>query len=348
MRKTRPTAREIRIDDSTPRGAWRVASTVSSPNVPAVSKPYTMKIDMIQAERKRRQIVPAGRRLRAAGVQEDRHGLVVGEEQQDQCEHDHAEDLGRHADVVQDRQQPDAVGVDQRRDQQRRQRDERVHVAQADRGRRIEEVLPAAGESGDDVADDDRDRTDRHDLGPEVEPAGEPAEGPVGQALRPLVDGAGDREVAGQLGEDQRDDQLAADDDRATTRRSPRVRPGRCPTPKLPNEPVETLMKLNAIAKLDRKPKRPPQLGFDAQRAKVGVVARRDLIWVRRYPPRSLLLLPPRWGARLTSRSGREDAGIGGRALPRAARPCAEDSTGSRRDAVATPGGCGRDAGSRR
>ena len=30
--------------------------------------------------------------------------------------------------------------------------------------------------------------------------------------------------------------------------------PSPIPTPKLPNEPVETLMKLNAIAKFDRKP----------------------------------------------------------------------------------------------
>ncbi len=54
---------------------------------------------------------------------------------------------------------------------------------------------------------------DRHDLRPEVEPAGEPAERPVRQALRPLVDGAGHREVAGQLGEAEGDDELAGDDD---------------------------------------------------------------------------------------------------------------------------------------
>jgi hypothetical protein len=32
---------EMITDHSTPRGAWRPGSTVSSPNVPAVSKPYT-------------------------------------------------------------------------------------------------------------------------------------------------------------------------------------------------------------------------------------------------------------------------------------------------------------------
>jgi len=38
-RKTAPTAPEMRMDASTPRGACRVASIVSSPNVPAVSNP---------------------------------------------------------------------------------------------------------------------------------------------------------------------------------------------------------------------------------------------------------------------------------------------------------------------
>ena len=38
-RKTRPMMPEIQIALSTPRGARRAASTVSSPKVPAVSKP---------------------------------------------------------------------------------------------------------------------------------------------------------------------------------------------------------------------------------------------------------------------------------------------------------------------
>ena len=38
-RKIAPIAPEIQIADRMPRGAWRPASTVSSPNVPAVSKP---------------------------------------------------------------------------------------------------------------------------------------------------------------------------------------------------------------------------------------------------------------------------------------------------------------------
>ena len=45
-RKIAPTMPDSQIDDRTPRGAWRLASTVSSPNVPAVSKPYTTKSAM--------------------------------------------------------------------------------------------------------------------------------------------------------------------------------------------------------------------------------------------------------------------------------------------------------------
>ena len=105
----------------------------------------------------------------------------------------------------------------------------------------------------DDERDDAGDRGHGHDAGPEVEPAGEPAERPVGQPLRPLVDRPGDREVAGQLGEDQGDERLAQDDDRPR----PEERPGRrarCRARSSANEPVETLMKLNASAKFDRNP----------------------------------------------------------------------------------------------
>src|SRR3954466_13561978 len=44
--KIAPTSPEIRIDDRTPRGAWRLASSVSSPNVPAVSNPKTTNAAM--------------------------------------------------------------------------------------------------------------------------------------------------------------------------------------------------------------------------------------------------------------------------------------------------------------
>ena len=47
---------------------------------------------------------------------------------------------------------------------------------------------------------------DREDAGEEVDPAGEPGIGLAGQVLRPLEDRAGDRIVARELGEAERDD----------------------------------------------------------------------------------------------------------------------------------------------
>ena len=70
------------------------------------------------------------------------------------------------------------------------------------------------------------------------------------------------------------------------------------PTPKLPNDPVVTLMKLNASAKFDEEPERPVQLRLDPQRAQVRVVARRDVLGCDRSVRHDLLLLPPRRGAR--------------------------------------------------
>ena len=82
---------EITTDQMTPRGACRLASSVSSPNVPAVSNPYTMKIDMNMPSANVAQVVAVlvaasvpARSKRIAGR------LVVGEEQQDQREHEHA------------------------------------------------------------------------------------------------------------------------------------------------------------------------------------------------------------------------------------------------------------------
>ncbi len=42
-RNRKPARPESQMAARMPRGAWRLASTVSSPNVPAVSKPYTTK-----------------------------------------------------------------------------------------------------------------------------------------------------------------------------------------------------------------------------------------------------------------------------------------------------------------
>src|SRR5438094_646663 len=71
-----------------------------------------------------------------------------------------------------------------------------------------------AVDSIDDEGHDDRHRGHRDNLCPEIEPAGEPAERPIRKPLRPLIDRSGDREMAGQLGEDQGHDELSNDHDR--------------------------------------------------------------------------------------------------------------------------------------
>ena len=212
-RKTTPTAPEMSTDDRTPRGAWRLASMVSSPNVPAVSNPYRMKIDMKKASANVASMLPFWACLRTERLGQDVGRLVVREEQQDEREDEHPEDLGRHADVV---------------ERSRRSRTPNALMSvvitsvvmamnvnmslHAERRRAGQEVL-LAHDPVDHEGDDAGDRGHRHDLRPEVEPAGEPAERPMREALRPLVDRAGDRVVARQLGEAERDEELAGDDD---------------------------------------------------------------------------------------------------------------------------------------
>ena len=85
-----------------------------------------------------------------------------------------------------------------------------------------------------DVVDhrDQRQRQRRHDrrhgqrARPQVDPAREPGVRlRVAQQLRPLEDGAGDREVRGDLREHERDDELAERDDRERPDERPAERP---------------------------------------------------------------------------------------------------------------------------
>ena len=111
---------------------------------------------------------------------------MIGEEQQDQGEDEHPEDLGRHADVVEDRQETDTERVDQRRQHQGHERHEGEHRGDPGRIRAVEEAGPVghrAMDAIDDERDDDRHGGDRDDLRPEVEPASEPPEGSIAQAL---------------------------------------------------------------------------------------------------------------------------------------------------------------------
>ena len=141
---------------------------------------------------------------------------MIRKEQQDEREYEHPEDFGRDADVVQDAKEPNTERIDQRRQDERHQRDEGEHRRQPARVRGVKEARTVRHRPVDAIdheGDDHGDGGDGHDLRPEVEPAGEPSERPVGQALGPLIDGASHREVARQFGEDQGDEQLAADDD---------------------------------------------------------------------------------------------------------------------------------------
>src|SRR3954453_11301194 len=88
------------------------------------------------------------------------------------------------------------------------------------------------------------------------------------------------------------------------------------PTPKLPNEPVETLMKLNAIAKFDRKP---------SVRRNSGLIPR-DNRWASSRAATSSGFIESATGSSsfrrlgrrrpLTCGGGREDAGHEARRLP--------------------------------
>jgi hypothetical protein len=120
-------------DERTPRGAWRLASMVSSPKVPAVSKPVQDEDGHEEREREGREHVAVLRVLGTERLGEDVRRLMIREEQQDQREHQHAQDLGRDPDVVERRHEAYAERVDEGRDDQGRDGDEGEHVADAQR-----------------------------------------------------------------------------------------------------------------------------------------------------------------------------------------------------------------------
>src|SRR3954452_19859345 len=80
-----------------------------------------------------RHVAAVGKVGGVGRVKQDRRRLVVGEEQEDQGEDEHPEDLGADADVVDDRQEPDAEDVDQGGRHQCDEPDERLHVEPRDR-----------------------------------------------------------------------------------------------------------------------------------------------------------------------------------------------------------------------
>ena len=139
-----------------------------------------------------------------------------------------ADQLARHADVVDPRHQLDAEHVDRGRDRdQDRAEQQRVlgpvlGQVRARVGRRSEEL-----ELGRDLRQDDlpvdRNGGDRDDRADDVDPAGHPRREAARDLLGPLVHRAGDRVLAGHLHEAQRDQDLPEDHDRP---RPPHARPG--------------------------------------------------------------------------------------------------------------------------
>ena len=167
-------------------------------------------------------------RARAVGLEQHRRPVLdVDDQQQDQAHG--ADELRDHADVVDARDDAHAHQVDGRReDDHHRGEDERVL-----REGRVEDagvVLVRAGragggrdgafdelELGRDLGQDhlpgERHGRDRHDLRAEVDPARVPGPRLACEPLRPLVDGARERVVRGELGELQRDRHLPEEDD---------------------------------------------------------------------------------------------------------------------------------------
>ena len=98
-------------------------------------------MDMKKREREGRQHVPVLGRLGAERLGQHVGDWWLAKNSRISANTSMPEDLGRHADVVERRDEPDTERVDQRRDDQRGDGDEREHVADAERRRAGQEVL---------------------------------------------------------------------------------------------------------------------------------------------------------------------------------------------------------------
>src|SRR3954453_15874231 len=164
------------------------------------------------------EVAPVVAGAGAVGVQHHA-GPARDVEREEDDQQRHADQLGRDADVVDPRHQLDADHVDDgREDHEQDAEDHRVLRA----ARRRVQAGVGVG-SGDlerrrDLRKDhligDRHRFHRDDRSDDQQPAGHPGREGLGRLLRPLVDRAGERVLAGELGEAQRDEELAEEDDR--------------------------------------------------------------------------------------------------------------------------------------
>ena len=199
------------IANSIARGTSRVGLMVSSARPPAVSKPYSTQAPVSMLARKalpypksapgpdaRRRVEQHAQTLVIALADDDHHVQRDGD-------HHEPDDLGDRPDVVEERRHLDAQDVE----------DHRPHgVADRDPEQRRRVAPIPAQQGADDGRHAEADGRDRHHEGGREHPGDPPAVVAAHEPLAPLVDAAGQRVVRGRLGEDQRDHELAEDDDR--------------------------------------------------------------------------------------------------------------------------------------
>ena len=237
---------------------------------------------------------------------------MVIEEDQDQRENDHAEDLEHDPGVVDERDDPHAENAQEGRAEE----DDGGHVALS-----VEVGADAHAHVVQQRNEDERDgghyRSDCEHPSKQVDPAGEPGVGSVGQVLGPLVDRSGDREVRADLGEVEADEQLADHDD------GPAPEEGGTGQADAQDEKGEDAGRRRDVREGDREagvdPQHPPQLLLIPEpREVLNVSVMRMVLQVLPLPR----LAPPRnvcyrtWGEAITRCALRQRARLTQRANP--------------------------------
>src|SRR4029079_4178963 len=107
---------------------------------------------------------------------------------------------------------------------------------------------------------------------------------------------AGDREVAGELSEHERDEQLPDDDDRP--RPEERRTTKADPDAEVAERPRRDADEAECDREVREETERSAQFGLDPERQELGIVARRDILRIHRVRHGLLLLPPPTGGGR--------------------------------------------------
>ena len=169
------------------------------------------------ADDERAEVMPAVPGAGAEVVQDDLRAAVEMEDQQDH-EEGGADQLREDAEVVDPRHDLDAEHVHDRREDHEDRAEEQGVLRSA-----LGEVEARVGLGAEDLEagrhlrqhdlPGDRDGGDRDDRPDDVDPAGHPGGEITGHSLGPLVHGSGERVLPRELGEVQRDEHLAGEDD---------------------------------------------------------------------------------------------------------------------------------------